>query len=315
MAKRACARLVKKILPERNEWNYISFNMEVTLLRDLAYECEAPSFMSEKKVVVADDCAFLAKSKTKYKYLSEDDPDALKRYVDHPSDSTELFLLVYSEKLDEKNDIVALLQMRGAIKQVAIPKREEFASYAGKFLTSRGVSIDETALNELIDRTSSDYGVFANELEKYALYAGQGGRIGLNDVRLLTPPKLEEDSFAMSNALLRNDVGRAIAIYNDLKFFGFDEIRLISMLANQFRFLEQVYFLDEKGFPARAIAEELGCKPMRVEISLRNLSRVRRNALEEISEALYQADKDILTGRADMKFAFLRFLANFDLRK
>lgn len=313
MAKRACARMVKKILPERNEWNYISFNMSVTMLKDLAAECEAGSFMAEKKVVVADDCAFLAKSKTKYKYLSDDDPQALVDYINNPNDATDLFLLVYSESLDNKNDIVTVLEMQGAIKQVAIPKPEEFASYANKFLASRGVSIDPDALREMIERTSSDYGVFANELEKYALYA-PNGRISMEDVKKLTPPKLEDDSFAMSNALIKNDVARAIAIYNDLKFFGYDEIRLISMLANQFRFLEQVYFLDSKGYPTKGIADELGCKPMRVEIALRNLSRVKRQTLEQISEMLYQADKDILTGKADMKFAFLRFLANFDIR-
>lgn len=314
LAKRACDRIVKKTLPERNEWNYISFNMAVTRLKELADECESLPFMDEKKVVVADDCAFLAKTKTKYKYASDDVPEALRNYIDHPNEVVDLYLLVYSDTLDEKNPIVDILKMRNAIKEVAVPKPEEWMAYANKFLSARQVSIDSNALTELVARSSGDYGIFVNELEKYACFALQGGTIHLRDVEALTAPKLEENAYQISNALMKNDVARAMAIYHDLKVFGVEEVPLIGMLAGQFRFLEQVYFLDGKGLPVKMIADELKAKPFRVEMALRNLYRVPMGALERITEELYEADKAILTGKMQPRFAFERFLANFNIR-
>ncbi len=314
LAKRACDRLVKKTLPERNEWNYISFNMAVTMLKELASECESLPFMADKKVVVADDCAFLAKSKTKYKYLTDDVPESLRDYVDHPNEVVDLYLLVYSDTLDEKNPIVDILKMRNAIKEVAIPKPEEWMAYATKFLGAKRINIDNNALLELVSRSSGDYGVFANELEKYACFASPGDTIHLHDVESLTAPKIEENAYQISNALMKNDVARAMAIYKDLKTFGVEEVPLIGMIAGQIRFLEQVYFLDGKGLPAKMIADELKAKPFRVEMALRNLYRVPPGALERITEELYEADKAILTGKATPRFAFERFLANFDIR-
>ncbi|MCR5491522.1 MAG: DNA polymerase III subunit delta [Bacilli bacterium] len=315
LAKRACDRLVKKTLPERNEWNYISFNMAVTKLKELADECEGVPFMTDKKVVVADDCAFLAKTKTKYKYQSDDVPEALRDYVDHPNEFVDLYLLVYSDALDEKNPIVAILELRNAIKQVAVPKPEEWMAYATKFLAARRVSIDNNALTELVARSAGDYGVFVNELEKYACYADVGGSIRLRDVEALTAPKLEENAFQISNALMKNDVARAMAIYKDLKVFGAEEVMLINLLSKQLIFMEQVYFLDGKGLSVKMIADELKAKPFRIEMTLRNLYRVPSGALERIIEELYEAEMQILTGKASAKFAFERFLANFDLRK
>lgn len=117
----------------------------------------------------------------------------------------------------------------------------------------------------------------------------------------------------MSNALTRGDVAKAMAIYKDLKAHSVDEIRLINQLANQFLFMDEVRYLDMKGSSSSSIAKELFTSPKRVEVTLRNLYRMKPNAIERILEELYACEKSILTGQVAPDFAFARFLANYEI--
>ena len=179
-----------------------------------------------------------------------------------------------------------------------------------RYFSSRGCSIANDAANELINRVGSDYGRFMQEIDKLASYAN-GEQISLANVEKLVAGKDEDDVFALSNALIRGDIKKSITIYRQLKLTSIDEVPLIGMLASQFRFMDMVSFLDNRGLDSNATARELKASPYRVEITLRNLYRAKKGDVARVIEMLYQADKDILSGRCSGPYAFERFLANY----
>lgn len=312
MARHVAMKGIRKSFPERDEFNYASFNMAMSTLNELADECSFLPLGTERKCVLAADCAFLAKSKTKYKYQKDDGPDKLLEYLNNPSDFVDLYLLVYAEEVDEKNPLVKAIMKSGQIKGIPMPKPEEWVTYADKYCKAKGCAIDNDAARELVSRVDGDYGRFINELEKLVAYAN-GENIRLQAIKNLVAPRAEEDAFAMSNALTRGDVAKAMAIYRDLKSHSIDEIRLINLLANQFTFMDQVRYLDAKGSSSYDIAKELYTSPKRVEVTLRNLYRVMPEALPRILEELYQCEKNILSGKMTPEFAFSLFLANYQI--
>lgn len=312
MARHVAMKAIRKDFPVRDEFNYVSFNMTMTTLNDLADECSYLPLGTERKCVVASDCAFLAKTKAKFKPQKGDGTERLLRYLEHPDEAVDLYMLVYAENVDEKNPLLLAAEKNGTVKGVPLPKPEEWVTYATKYCAAKGSDIDPDAARELVTRVDNDYGRFLCDLEKLVTYAN-GERITLATVKELVTPKIEEDTFAMSNALSRGDVSKAIAIYQDLKSHSIEEIRLINTLASQFTFMHMVRYLDAKGMSSYDIARELGTSPKRVEVTARNLYRVKGDSLSRILDELYETEKAILTGTVQPEFAFSRFLANFSL--
>lgn len=299
-----------KLEPKRNEFNFVSLNMAVTTLNTLYEECEMIPLGFESKTILADGCYFFAKTKTKPKLLPDDSYDKMSSYLSNPNMQVNLIFTCQAEKIDEKNPLVSLIKKVGVIKEVTLPKPNEYQAYMERFFSSRGCSIANDAANELINRVGSDYGRFMQEIDKLASYAN-GEQISLINVEKLVAGKDEDDVFALSNALIRGDIKKSITIYRQLKLTSIDEVPLIGMLASQFRFMDMVSFLDNRGLDSNAIARELKASPYRVEITLRNLYRAKKGDVARVIEMLYQADKDILSGRCSGPYAFERFLANY----
>lgn len=313
LAKTRAKILVRKSLPVRNETNYVSFNMSVTSVKELASECEFLPLGEEKKVVVAENCAFLEKAVKGKAKANIEGLEELAAFCKRPSDYVDLYLLVNADKLDEKNPIVMAVRKEGNVIEERKPDEAYFRAAMGNFLQKRNMGIDPRAADELLRRVGDDFGRFSNDLRKLEIYS-TGEDITLEAVKTLVAPKLEDDAFAVSNALLRNDVKEAFRIYRDLKVANTDEIVLISLLSNQFRFMDQVFYLDAKGYGSGQIAEQLSAHPYRVSKTLQSLEMAGSETIAKILDDLYLADKAILTGSSSGEFAFSRFLANFTIR-
>ena len=304
-------KAIRKSFPERDEFNYIRFNMAETTLNELADECNFIPLGAERKCILASDCAFLAKSKTKYKFAEGDSIDRLLAYCKSPNAFIDLYLLVHGEA-DPKNPLIQAIAVSGSVKEVLLPTEAELLSFADRYFSAKGGGIEPDAAKELCKRVGGDYGRFVSELEKLANYAN-GEKVRLDSVKLMVAPLEEDDAFALSNALVSGNVKKAMSIYKDLKNHSTEEVRLTNMLASQFVFLDEVRYLDAKGLSSNQIASELGTSYKRVEMSLRSIYRIKPDVFPRILDELYECQKSILTGRCDGEFAFTRFLANFTI--
>ena len=141
-----------KLEPKRNEFNFVSLNMAVTSLNTLYEECEMIPLGFESKTILADGCYFFAKTKTKPKLLPDDSYDKMSSYLSNPNMQVNLIFTCQAEKIDEKNPLVSLIKKVGIIKEVTLPKPNEYQAYMERYFSSRGCSIANDAANELINR-------------------------------------------------------------------------------------------------------------------------------------------------------------------
>ena len=305
---------VKADFPVRDETNFVSFNMAVTTPFELAREAEFLPLGTDKKAIIAETCAFLSKPAKGAKKEVLEGMDDLLEFCNNPAPYTDLYLIVYDEKVDEKNPIVAAIKKNGKVRIEKAPDEAFMRNQMRAFLEKRGSSIDPDAANELFARVGDNYARFGNELKKLSIYAN-GEPIRLEAVKKLVAKKLDDNVFAMSEALLNDNVSKAFEVYYDLKINGMDEVPLIGLLATSFRFLDEVAYLDGLGQGKRAIAAELGASEWRVGKTVQTLYGVKRENIASVLEELYQTGKLILSGAATPEFAFTRFLANFHLKR
>ena len=108
----------------------------------------------------------------------------------------------------------------------------------------------------------------SNRVEKLCLYTHS---IKKEDVERLVPPRVEEDVFKLTNALLNHDLRNTMRVYQDLISKKHDPLELIGLIANALRNLYQVSIMSKKGYRDNDIASALGLNP-------RAIYPIRKNA-------------------------------------
>jgi DNA polymerase III subunit delta len=312
MVKGALKKLMVTSCPHPDPMNFVSLDLGVSLVSEVVDECLSLPLGYDKKTVVAENCFFLEKSRGKPKFLKGDNPKALIDYLSNPDESIDLYLLVYSDTLDEKGDYFQAVLASGArINPVSEFTKEQWHDYIARFFEKRSIPIDGMAIAEIQNRIQGDYARFLNEGQKLAAYSG-GAPISKKDVEMLVSEPLEDDAFKLANALGRGDIKNALRIYQDLQVFSAEPVALIRLLANQFRFLNEVRYLQSSGLTNSQISGALQCSQMRVNIALDNLRKMSEESMNNALDGLYRCEKSIFTG-ADPELSFTLYLANFSL--
>ena len=104
------------------------------------------------------------------------------------------------------------------------------------------------------------------EIEKLALYLGEEQEITVDLVEDLVAKTLEHDAFKMLNAYLANNASEALQIYHDLLRQKEEPIMLVGLLASNIRTMNNVFYLQKKGYHQQQIAKQLKIHPYRVKL-------------------------------------------------
>ena len=128
------------------------------------------------------------------------------------------------------------------------------------------------------------------------------------DIDNVVRENIEDNIFELTNAILDKNVSKSIKIYNDLLLMGEEPIKLIVMVANQFRLILQVKLMVKNGYKQIDMASKIKEHPYRVKLAL--ASNYSIDDLISNIKRLYVLDKDIKYGNIDKNFGFELFLLN-----
>ena len=233
-------------------------------------------------------------------------------YINHPDEGCDLIFLVNTadSDIDKKNEIYQAIEKNGQIIALSEPKDNEWHQVVAHYFKEKwpNVTIDNDAIQELARRTEGDYASLFNNGSKLALYTDH---IRFDDVTLMVTRPLEENSFLLFNYLIDNKNIEAVSLYRDLKSSNVEPVTLISMIANQFRLLNRVSYLNKKHYDNDQIAQELNINPIRAKILRKNSMVISQKAINQTLEDLYQLDLNIKSGLVDRFYSFELFLINF----
>ena len=313
--KKTLKKIIKTCLNgvEQDDFNVEKFSSRITLVQDIVFSCLSMPLGSVRKVVVVSEPYYLSKDNEKSSLEKDQDYKCLINYINNPSEFTDLIFFLESKDVSAKNEVYKAIKAKGKILAQEVLTEDMLKQMGMQLFQSKGSSISNDALNELVARCGEDVSKFTIEATKLSLYKND---ISLDDVKLLVAPKLEDNAFLISEALLRGKINKALKIYYDLRVNKFEPIVLISMIATQFRFLSQVSFLSNKGLTMNEIASELKTNTFRIKKNLESLMYLNKMNINNILDALHNLDVDIKSGKKDPYYGFELFLINFnDLKK
>ena len=305
-------KIIKEILPENDEMNLVKFDASNVLVQEWIDEANYVPLGYDHKIVIAENCYFLLKSKPKNKIESEQNYGELMNFLLHPSEECDLILTVPSLAISTTSDIYQQIKETGKIIEIPDLDQNGWKDGVRRYcLENAQLKIDKDALNELADRTAGDVALLQTSVAKLSLYTDH---VTYEDVVLMVVRPLEDNAFLIFNHLISGNNADAVKLFRDLRVSNVEPVTLISMLGNQFRLLNQVFYLYKNGRSEEEIAKELNIKPGRAYILRKNTSLISEKAIHRTLNELFELDLQIKSGLVDRFYAFELFLINFKRR-
>ncbi|MBC2019456.1 DNA polymerase III subunit delta [Listeria booriae] len=291
-------RLVANILDtEDTDFNYANFDLDETAIEQVIEEAETIPFFGDRRLIVASNPSFLTTEKTKSKI--EHRTARFEDYLNEPVDYSILVIIARVEKLDERKKLTKLLKKQATIVDAKRPNDAELRKWVQSAIKNNDFSMEITAIERLMELTGGQLTTAMNELDKLMLYKLESREISVADVESLVVRSLEQNIFLLLDKMIALDISGALSIYYDLLKQKEEPIKILALIASQFRLLTQIKLLEKQGFSQQQVAQKLKVHPFRVKIGARQAKSFSYEQLTATLERLAEMDFEMKTGYGD----------------
>ncbi|MFC4811318.1 DNA polymerase III subunit delta [Paenibacillus sp. GCM10023250] len=300
--------LTEKLLPpEERELGIVKYDMSETPVEEAVAEADTLPFFASRKLVLVRDTSVLAAAQGKEAKL-EHGTEALLAYLKQPCETSVVVFQVMAEKLDERRKVVKLLKEQDALIAFQELQENELLQWTVKRAEEQGRSLDRDAARLLLARTGTNMQQLAHEVDKLCLHAGHGGAISGADVEALIASTVEEDVFALIDAMASLNVEKALKLYAELLLRREEPIKIAALIARQFRIMLQVKELEQRNYSQQQMAGQIGLHPYAVKVAAEKARRFSAQTLGRHLSKLAELDYGMKTGRVDKTLGLELFL-------
>lgn len=298
--------IINKVLTEEeHDFNLTSFELKETPITTAIEEALTIPFMGSYRVVIVHDPQFLTgKDQSKV----EHDLKAFESYITNPVPETIFIIVAPYEKLDERKKIVKLLKKQVEVLDAAPFTDQEMDKWLDGRVKKYKVEITKAGKEKLTQLLGYNLVLIAGEIEKLALYIGSGGIIDEGTVEQLVSKTIEQDVFSLVDHVVHKRKHEALQVFYELIKQKEEPIKILSLLARQFRIIYQVKELSERGYSQQKIAGTLKLHPYVVKLASQQGNLFTKAQLLLFIDELAEADYKIKTGKIDKQLALELFI-------
>ncbi|MED0988933.1 DNA polymerase III subunit delta [Bacillus nitratireducens] len=289
---------------EDREFNVVTYDLEEAYLEDVVEDARTLPFFGDRKVILIKSPLFLTAQKEKL----EQNIKILEEYIGEPSPFSILVFVAPYEKLDERKKITKLLKKTADVVEANAMQMQDVQKWVVSRAEEAQVYIDNTAVSLLLELVGSNVTMLAKEMDKLTLYVGMGGEITSKLVTELVPKSVEQNVFALTEKVVKKDIAGAMQILDGLFTQQEEPIKLLALLVSQFRLLNQVKELQQRGYGQNQIASHIGVHPYRVKLAMNQTKFFSFEELKRVILELAEADYSMKTGKMDKKLVLEFFL-------
>lgn len=282
------------------------FDLSETPLDALLDEAETLPFMVPRKLVIGTNASFLTGAKDSGKI--EHRLDRLAAYMNSPAEFTVIVLTVDAEKLDERKKLVKKLKELDALVPCAHLSEAELVRWIEQHAAQAGFAFAPGVAERLILYAGTGLQGLSKELEKCALYAGQGGTLTEDALEQLVTRTIEQNIFALIEHIVQLRMEQAFAMLSELLRRKEEPIKIVMLIARQFRIMFQVKDLSQQGYSQQQIASQLGLHPYAVKVAAGQAGRFDAKRLAAILQQLADLDYQMKSGKIDKVLGLELFL-------
>lgn len=180
----------------------------------------------------------------------------------------------------------AVKAANGESHEFEAPKAREMPRVLVADAKRLGFRLDSAAARMLVDRMGANPQRLQNELERLAVWAGQGGEVGAVDLDAMVADTSEAAVWALSDALLERDASGALRISEQLISQGENVTGLIYGLASRLRKACAAAAMLEQGVAPKQVESSLGMHPYAAKQLVGRLRGIDAGELQQATIAL-----------------------------
>lgn len=296
-------RIIEKALSkDEQDFNLSTYNLLEEPVEAAVEDAMTLPFIGEKRVIILEHAYILTAAKPKTKI--EQKTSVLEKYINNTSPDTVMIFITDSEKLDQRKKLVKVLKGKGEVIELSQLSESLAYSLLKETALTFGVHLSESAHQLLLQRIGFNLQVLAKEVEKLSLYAGEQGEITRESVELLSVRSLDDNIFALSDHVLKQEPVKAFKLLNDLIVQKEETIKLLALLTRQFRIMFQVKQYSGAGYTQKNMAEKLKLHPYSVKLAAEQSVRFSMERLENALIQCTETDFLIKSGQIDKERGF-----------
>lgn len=289
---------INKIITKHkiNDLNISKYNINDNLT-DIIEDANTLSLFDDKKLIIINNNALFVGKKSV-------DTIALEKYIINSNPNTILIFVVNEEKLDTRRKLYKNIKEKGEVFE--FNKLPNINTYVKDLFS--GYTITNDSINLLIKRVGNDLNRLKQEIEKIKIYKINDKLITDSDIIDCTVEKIDINIFNFIDNIIRKNKSETIKTYKELLKIGEEPIKIIVMLANQFRLMYQSKLLTSKGYSEDDIASLLHVKRYPVHLAIQKSYHYNKEVLIDNLEQLADLDIKIKSGEIDKNLALELFL-------
>jgi DNA polymerase-3 subunit delta len=221
--------------------------------------------------------------------------DAFMGYLADPDPNTTLVLI--AARPDRRRGIWRRINEQANVVQAAPLKGRALRRDIGDRVRRRGILLDESGLQELLDRVGADLRRLMGELDKLEAYAlGRSTRLNAEEVARVLGRGFASPLYKVADAFCARQTPLVLALVEELLEEGEPPLRILATLHRAWRQIDAARELTRGGGNANDLAARLGVPVFKVD-SLLDASRNWTDAdLRNALRALSDADRRLKSG-------------------
>ena len=292
---------IKDIITENNinPDSISKYNLETDNVLLAIDDINTLNMFGDKKIVIATNLKNIINKEDEKNdiYIN-----SLIKYLENQSDN---ILILCGDQLPRKKKLVECLE-KNCIK---IETSDfDMNSYIKNLFEDYNIS--NINIEILKNYCSNDISRIKHEIEKLKLYKLEDKTIIKEDNDLLVSKNLDNTIFDLINNIEKNNKKEAFNIYRLLKENNEEDMKILSMLANNYRLIYQVKNLSINKSD-KEIGELLAIKnPKRISVLKNKGYNFTNDYLKKALSLLAELDYKIKTGLIDKEYAVCLFIAN-----
>lgn len=207
-----------------------------------------------------------------------------------PADTT---IVLISRGKVQAPMVKAVKKVGGDVLEFEAPTAQKLPGHLIALAAAQGFELTGDAARFLISHLGSNLTRLSNEIDRLGLWAGQNGRVEIEDLQEMVADTSETSSFALGDALIAGDRVRALLIAEGLIGQGSTAGSAVYPTSTSVRRANKALSRMEAGVPPNQLERELGLPPFLARKLIQSLSGA---SVEDMRSAtIAMADLEIWT--------------------
>ncbi len=283
--------------PDNLDLNTAELDGKSTSLGEIINNANALPFLAPHRLVIVHNYL------SRFGGRAKSDTETMNKLVEALKNLPESTVLVFwdRETLKKSHPVLKFGTLhKNSVRAFNAPDKGALPRWIDQRVKQKNATIDFKAVQALASVVGDDLLNLDHEIEKLTLYVGTERAITLTDVELLCPYTADSETFAMANAIGRQDLRAALDQLHKRLEEGQNPLAILGSIGGQFRGLLEVKSMASAGLTPAQIAKEKGWRSdYAAKMRLKEANHFSLARLVQIFGILLETDIAIKTGEME----------------